>query len=278
MAQEFIIYADESISKGAYFSNFYGGALIRSKDIELVRQRLQTRKQELNLFGELKWSKVTEQYLDKYQSMMAIFFALVHQGAIKLRIMFTQNMLVPVGLSDYQQEYTYYLLYYQFIKHAFGLRYANPDRHPIYLRIYLDNLPDTKEKNAQFKAYLAGLQHTTNFREANIKTRQDQIAEVVSHDHAILQCLDVVLGAMQFRLNDKHKMKPLGERQRGKKTIAKEKLYKYIREQILHLYPGFNVGISTGLQGNRSNLWHHAYRHWLFIPSEFERDESKKKR
>jgi len=47
---------------------------------------------------------------------------------------------------------------------------------------------------------------------------------------------------------------------------AKEALYKHIHRHIQNIYQNFNVGISTGMQGNRTNLWHHRYRHWLFIP------------
>ena len=31
---EYIIYCDESVSTGRYFSNFYGGALVRSVDFD----------------------------------------------------------------------------------------------------------------------------------------------------------------------------------------------------------------------------------------------------
>ena len=74
----------------------------------------------------------------------------------------------------------------------------------------------------------------------------DQIAEVDSHEHSILQAVDVVLGSMQFRLNDFHRAKPPGQARRGKKTIAKEKLYKRISQRIRSIYPNFNIGISTG--------------------------------
>jgi len=57
---------------------------------------------------------------------------------------------------------------------------------------------------------------------------EDQIAEVKSHNHVLLQCVDIVLGAIQFRLNDLHKVTPEGKWRRGKRTIAKEKLYKMI--------------------------------------------------
>lgn len=278
MAEEFIIYADESIGRGQYFSNFYGGALVRSRDIDEVRRILAARKAELNLHGEIKWSKVTAQYLPKYVEMMTSFFDLVAADVIKVRIMFTQNMHVPTGLDEYQQEYTYFLLYYQFIKHAFGLAYANTGSLPIQLRIYLDKLPDTREKHSQFKAHLVSLQQSKGFRAARIRIKPDQIAEVVSHDHDVLQCLDVVLGAMQFRLNDLHKVKPPGAARRGKRTIAKEKLYRFILGKIRQIYPNFNIGVSTGRQGDWTNLWHHPYRHWRFVPKEFRRDASQKKR
>lgn len=277
MTKEFIIYADESTQKGQYYSNFYGGVLIRSDHIDHVRHALDEAKRQQNLYNEIKWSKVTAQYLEKYQEMMNTFFAFVRQDIIKVRIMFTQNSHVPVNLDAYQRENSYHLLYYQFIKHAFGLANSNQGQSPIHLRIYLDRMPDTQEKNAQFKAYLVSLQNTVHFRRARIKIKPDQIAEIDSHQHDILQCLDVVLGAMQFRLNDQHKVKPQNSVRRGSRTIAKEKLYKHIRQHICQMHPNFNIGITTGRQGDWANVWQQPYRHWLFVPTDYQRDESKKK-
>lgn len=36
MAKEYSIWCDESIKKGKYFSNFYGGVLIESKNRDFV--------------------------------------------------------------------------------------------------------------------------------------------------------------------------------------------------------------------------------------------------
>ena len=85
--------------------------------------------------------------------------------------------------------------------------------------------------------------------------------------------MDIVLGSMAFRLNDLHKVIPEGELQRGKRTIAKEKLYKYINSRIRKIYPGFNIGESTGVFeiGDR---WTHPYRHWKFTPKNKEIDNS----
>jgi len=75
-------------------------------------------------------------------------------------------------------------------------------------------------------------------------------------------------GAMQFRLNDKHLEKPKGSRVRGKRTRAKEAVYKHINRRVRQLYPGFNIGVSTGTNNDHSMRWHHAYRHWLFVSKE----------
>jgi hypothetical protein len=108
--------------------------------------------------------------------------------------------------------------------------------------------------------------------------QKDNLVEVDSHEHILLQCLDVVLGAMQFRLNDGHKEKIPGERRRGKKTVAKEKLYKHINAHIQDIYPQFNIGITTGHKMDKANRWKHPYRHWLFTPDQWTPDYTRTKR
>ena len=66
MEKQYLIYADESHRKGKYFSNFYGGALVNYIYLEKISNKLNLKKEELGLFQEVKWTKVTEQYLDKY--------------------------------------------------------------------------------------------------------------------------------------------------------------------------------------------------------------------
>ena len=69
----------------------------------------------------------------------------------------------------------------------------------------------------------------------------------------------------------------MGKRQRGKRTIAKEKLYRFLNARIREIYPGFNVGESTGMTGDPANRWHHPYCHWKFIPKDFQVDDTKNK-
>lgn len=61
--------------------------------------------------------------------------------------------------------------------------------------------------------------------------------------------MDIILGAMNFKLNNMDKEKMLGSNRRGKRTIAKEKLYKNILRNIKTIYPNFNIGVSTSSRG-----------------------------
>lgn len=277
MAREYVIYTDESVKSGQYYGNFYGGALLRSKDFDTTNAQLREVATAQGLTGEIKWQKVTAQYLTKYVALMNAFFDLVRDNRIKVRVMFTQAKHVATGLEAYHRAHAYHLLYYQFLKHAFGLRYANPGGSPIRLRIYVDQLPDTSDKNALFKGFVAALEHSKEFRESRIVVPKDQIAEVDSRNHIVLQCLDVLLGAMQFRLNDRHREKPEGSMERGSRTIAKEKLYKHLYSRIQELYPRFNIGISTGTPNGGSDRFKQPYRHWLFVPRESRVDPSQVK-
>lgn len=277
--REYIIFCDESAKAGPHYSNFYGGVMVGASTYQATSARLQMAKADQNLRAEAKWQKVTDQYLDKYKALMAAFFEEMHQGHAKVRIMFRQTAITPIGLTANQQRAEYYMLYYQFIKHAFGLRYIPPRKEGTHLRLYFDQFPDTGEQVEQFKGYLKALEKNKDLRARNIRLRAEDITEVRSHEHVLLQCLDVVVGAMNFRLNDMHRAKPIGKACRGRRTIAKEKLYKHIRKLICRVREQrhFNIGISTGQNRGPQSRWLDAYRHWSFVPKDHEFDERKTK-
>ena len=149
---------------------------------------------------------------------------------------------------------------------------------PIFLRIYFDELPDSRLKSELFKNHIWALQSLSIFTETNIRIRRRDIGEVDSKDHVLLQCLDIVLGAMAFRLNNLHKTKAPDTGKRGKRTIAKEKLYKHIHSRITQIYPNFNIGKTTGKENGWTDIWEHPYRHWSFVPRDFTIDDTKFKK
>ena len=277
--KEYLIICDESDRKGPFFSNFYGGVRIGASYLLPVTQRLQEMKVGLGLQSEVKWAKTDATTVARYETMIRTFFDEIAAGRLVMRVMFTQNALVAKGLTDRHHAEGYYILYYQFLKHGFGLRHMPAHETPPRLRIYLDEIGDTKEQIAKFRGFIGGLSKDSHIRAKGLILQEQSITEVRSHDHILLQCLDVVLGAMPFRLNNKHLEKPVGQHRRGKRTVAKERLYKYILGEIRRVTgkPNFNIGGTTGMTEFPSGRWSDPYLHWLFKPAEFSYDPSKTK-
>ena len=139
----YIIFCDESDASGKFYSNFYGGVLVGASQCDRITARLNAEKQRLNLLGEVKWAKVSAPYLGKYEDLIRVFFNEIHAGHLRVRIMFRQNAHVPVGLTPAQVDGAYFRLYYQFIKHAFGLAHHPPTGHSVALKLYFDEFPET---------------------------------------------------------------------------------------------------------------------------------------
>lgn len=277
--RHYIIYADESDKKGKYYSNFFGGALLAASDREAISTSLNEAKAELGLRKELKWQYVDAACVDRYIAFIDAYFDYIRTSRLKIRIMFTQNINVVSNLSRRHYEDQYFLLYYQFIKHAFGIRYCNPNSlDRVFFSILPDKIPEAADRKERFKSYLSRIPDSSYLRGCNLNIRRSDIADVDSEKHVILQGLDIILGSMNSRLNDKLKEKPAGKRFRGRRTRAKEKLYKEINRRIREIYPNFNIGVSTGTPNGHADRWLHPYRHWNFMPRNHTIDRSLGKR
>lgn len=252
------------------------GALINLSDINLIENALNSKKQKLNLNGEIKWTKVTDNYLEKYIDMINLFFEFIKSGKIKVRIMFAQNAFVSDGLTKKQTDNEYSILYYFFLKDAFGLKYSNntPFKNKVNFSYYLDDLPCSEEQKNALKNSI----FRYNFELRQNNTEITEIVEIDSKKHVIQQCMDIILGSMNFKLNDFDKIKDEQTGKRSKRTIAKEKLYKVINKNIREIRKGFNVGVSTSNDNDVTNIWKHEYRHWNFISkySHFDKTLTKK--
>ena len=263
-----LVYCDESSDKGRVYSHFYGGAAVDERKRDKIEASLNAVITKAQFQGEPKWTKIGPGHEHRYLDLINCFFGHVAASEIKVRIMFMQNIYRPQDLEEYHIDNQYFLLYYQFIKHAFGFHFCNPNCDAdTHIQLMLDQLPENKNCCDMMKDYLCGLSNFPHFRQNRIIIKREDISEISSHNHAISQCLDIVLGAIQFRLNHWHKEKPKGSRTRGKRTIAKDKVYKRISERIREIYPNFNIGTNTARQ-NPDDVWKHPYRHWNFKPAQ----------
>ncbi len=188
--KEYLLFCDESEASGRLYSNFYGGVLVGSSQYERVSRLLDAEKRRLNLFGKIKWSKVTLPYLEKYAALMVAFFGEIRAG-------------------------------------------------------HLDN---------------------ARIRRARLSIQLENVVEVRSHDHVLAQCLDVVLGALAFHLNGRHRDLADTTGVRGNRTVAKEALVEIIQAQVRAIRPDFDAGVSTPTT-KLSERWHAPYLRWSFTPA-----------
>lgn len=265
---EYILYCDESSSQGKIFTDFFGGCILPATKQRAIEDALNLKKQQLNLNAEVKWTKVTENYLEKYIELIHLFFDFVRAQDIHIRIMFRKTEDQYERNATPIKDERYFKLYYQFLKHSFGFTTSKSITGEYYVHFLMDELPDHTERANAFKDYLCALPMAPGMGDTGLHIRMRDIGEVHSHDHVILQCIDVVLGAMYFRLNQLHKEKVEGTHRRGKRTIAKEKLYKAIHAEIETIHPYFNIGVSTGFRGCSHPHWESVYEHWRFVPKE----------
>lgn len=270
------IWLDESERHGEFYSNFYGGILVSSQHYREVLDRMHAVVNEVGINDEIKWQKVNEYHYDKYVRLVDVLFDLAKEGKLRIRIFFRHNQYAPTHLTPEERKADYPMLYYQFIKYAFGLPYAGVDGLDS-LTLFLDEIPLRQSERDEFITHIRSIAKDPILRNMGLQIPDDGIVEVDSKQHLPLQFMDVILGAICFKLNEKDKLKKEGENKIGKRTLLKLKLYKHINARIREIYPNFNVGVTTPIRYS-SDSWTQVYRHWSFIPKYHTRDISRTKK
>lgn len=267
------IWLDESDKHGTYYSNFYGGILVQSQHKEEVLRRMSAIIEELGIKDEIKWQKVNAYHYDKYVKLVDELFAMGKEGMLKIRIFFRHNQYEPELTAEKRKE-EYPILYYQFIKYAFGLVYSGDTDG---VRLFLDEIPLNEEDKIKFITHLYVLNNDAELKAKGIRIVEKGVSEVDSKTHLPLQFMDMILGAICFKLNEKDKLRSDIDERPGKRTVLKLKLYKHINNKIREIYPDFNIGISTPLK-EESDRWFQIYRHWSFKPKHHIRNLTRTKR
>lgn len=270
----YVIYCDEAYTSQPKFRfhHYYGGVFIEEAQAAVLDRILAGVVDQHSWNHELKWQKVTGMALPVYLDFVNAFFDELAKGRCRFRAMFLDKRWKPTNLGPEQKKLGYHILYYLFISRAFGL-----DRVPLgpdeclMLRLFFDKLPDRRENNERFKEFIRNMPRTPRFRGTPVVIPEDGVSEIDSKVHLIAQAVDVVIGALGFRLNKLHEVTgPDGRR--GKRTRAKGKLSELIRDRLRPLGVK-NIGISTGRRSGERSAWFDAARLWKFIPSDFELDD-----
>ena len=212
------IWLDESDRHGEFYSNFYGGILVSSKHHREVMERMRSIVTEVGINDEIKWQKVNEYHYEKYLRVVDELFDLAKEGKLKIRIFFRHNQFTASRLTPEEKKADYQMLYYQFIKFAFGLPYADEELDSMTL--FIDEIPLRQSERDEFLSHIRGMANDPVLKSKGLRIADDGIVEVNSKQHLPLQFMDVILGAICFKLNEKDKLKAEGENKIGKRTLV----------------------------------------------------------
>lgn len=275
------IYADEAWTHGGQPLNrywcFFGGIFGPESSLDQLNTELAKIKAAHSIKAEIKWSDVRANNVACCTEMVDCLIRHLRSNNIRYRQMFLDRALVRIarpgeaGVSELTAQFK---LFYQFLKHAFGLRYLPPapagDSYRILIR--LDNHSSLKHKND-----LAGfVQHLPAFW-----GRSDMKIEVTflnSTKNNRLQICDVMMGAAGSHGNKAHKRRRPGQRGMTEKQKIKHGLAMHIYNQLRQLDAdergshAFNWFETTGLQGDICNTYLMKARMWKFKPERYQVD------
>lgn len=251
--EKYIIISDESTKKGNKYSYFYGGALLKESEYEFLSGLLNKMKDELNL-GEMKRTKITDKNYKDYIKVLRLFFMMISTGDIKVRVMFSPNeelLQLPK-----KENVTFTKFYFTFIFNAFSIFYA---QKRIKLRLIFDDLPETKKQCQDFKNCIIAKAKTNKQLNTNkVIIDKQQIEEVDSKKHVILQCVDVIVGTVDYYLNT-----PQNELTATKRGNARYEVWKFIYSQIEKIHDNFVITKTTSPIYSHKG-WKDVYKHFVY--------------
>lgn len=274
MAEIYEIFADEAWTHSSKPLNrywcFFGGIFGKQSDLDRLDTQLRRIIADHSHKGEIKWSSLTPRNLPVYQELTDALFLGVRSGGVKYRQMFLDRSYVwrPRHHETDSSELTgQFKLYYQFLKHAFGIQHIprsetrdtsilvrldrhSSQQHTLKLQQFAGSLPDILER--------PDLTVSVTFRDSRRVPR--------------LQIADVLMGAAGSYGNKMHLLR-LGERRgMSEKQRIRLGLCKHIYNNLRAIVEedremsAFNWFETTGRDGNWENAFHHKVRIWKFKP------------
>lgn len=273
MSESYEIYADEAWVHcnpplNRYWC-FFGGILGRSADLDRLDTSLRDIKSKHGIHSEVKWKKLSSSNIDCYKEMVDSLIMYLANGSIKYRQMFVDRSYVikrqPTEDSPSEID-TQFKLYYQYIKHSFGLEYLpqNADRTGVLIRLDNHSSQAHKQRLVSFCEALPGYLGRLDL--------EIRVTFIDSRKSPRLQICDVLMGAAGSHGNNMHKKREAGQRGMTPKQRLRHDMCLFIYNKLKVLdaqtrgSKAFNWFETTGHGGNPQNRLHHSLRIWKFIP------------
>ena len=189
---KFEIYCDESRqdlfwSKASKSGKYLliGGLWLPGDLRNDVKEHVRVLKEQYNVYGEIKWQKVSASHLDFYLDLVDLFLAF--GSNLRFRCIAIEAAKVDmVRYHDADQELGFYKFYYQLIHH--------------WILDFNDYIIFCDVKTNRRGDRLRTLQRCLD--RANLSSTITSVQAIPSHESTLIQLTDFLLGATGARLNN----------------------------------------------------------------------------
>lgn len=233
------IFCDESRQNADRYM-VIGGLIISQPDMGIVNATLQRFRDEEHMHAELKWTKVTNQKLDKYLRFVDFFFALNNTDRVHFHsVVIDNHQLNHHKFNQGDRELGFYKFYYQLLVNCFGKCYARDKNGENYFIVHPDKRHTSYPINRLRHILNAGMAKKHGIQHSPFLSIEPQD----SKKSDLAQVNDIIVGAISFHKNGGHLI--AGTRE------AKKRLAAHIAEQA-----GMsNLGDSTRFGWQRFKVW-----------------------
>lgn len=266
----FAIYADEAWTHEKPLNRyhfFFGGLLGASSDMQDLELRLKALQNKYNDRREIKWSNLSKRNYNLYIDFIDCFKDFVSSKNIKYRQMFKDRSFHYIAHPSNDSLEGQYKLYYQFLKHSFGLKHI--PNIGCSICIYLDHHSNHAHQRA-LQEFTNSLPKLLNRHDMRI-----QISFINSRQSRALQLCDLLMGAAGYYGNKLHDRRVIGKRGMNASQKIKLAFCKYVYNCLKEIdrvdrgSGAFNWFESTGTNSSPLNHFNHKIRIWKFIPSNY---------
>ncbi|WP_335954435.1 DUF3800 domain-containing protein [Acinetobacter guillouiae] len=268
--RKFLIYADEAwtqthkISENRYHC-FFGGFFATPQEFKKFEQELILLQKKFNQSKEIKWGNLSKYNVDFYNEiikLVEIFLCDNHFSKYRQFFMDRHHQYSGAQASMLDSQFK---MYYQFLKHSFGLQYI-PYKN-IQIIFFLDTHSSHYHKE-KLKEFALDLPRILSRNDITIK-----IEFIDSKKSKILQVCDLLMGTAGYYGNAIYERKVNGKKQITKHQKLKRDFGKTTYNMLRNIdakfrnTKAFNWFENTGTEGSKNNYFNHKLRIWKFIPN-----------
>lgn len=270
MSKKLEIYADEAWTQQVplyRYHCFFGGIMASSKTMIDLEENIRQLKKEYDFRREIKWTHVSRRDELFFIKLIEIFRDMMLDPAydLKYRQLFLDRAISYKGEPSTTLE-AQYKVYYQFIKHSFGLQYID---FPLNLIINLDTHSSHVHKS-RLREFSDRLPTILN-KENRLKL---SLHFIESRKSLVLQLCDLLMGAAGYYGNNLYNLKQENQKRISQNQSVKKAIGKTVYDAFRIINSdargrkAFNWFETTGLDNDRFNHFNHKLRIWKFEAKE----------